>query len=330
VSRVAATVKDLVEQYVERARFGGEGEWVGRCPFHDDQSPSFSINENSGLWVCHAQCGGGTLPIFLYYLGFSRRKIDKVLKPIKNDLEAATRRGTKVQVHGDPYRALFPLPNSHLGIYDVDEPHPSLIKAGFDPALLEKYDIGFDPDTRRITYPIRDLYGNLAGISGRVTRTTTEHTDEKYRVFKTELRRFYPDYEIDRRRHLWNMDRVYPALYKAGENHRVTVVEGYKACLWLIQHGFRNTVALQGSSISRAQLAQLHRLGCPITLFLDNDVTGRKKTATVGNRLYGPVQDITVVDLPEKAPQQPDDFDGEELGYLHEDALPYWKWLRRR
>lgn len=303
---------------------------MGLCPFHDDRTPSFSINENSGLWVCHAQCGGGTLPIFLFYLGFSRRKVDKLIRPIRDELEAASRRQAKVRVSGDPFRAKFILPNAHLGVYDVDRYHPSLTKAGFDPEVLRRYDVGFDREQNRITYPIRDLYGNLAGISGRKTRSTRTHTDEKYRVYKPELRRYYPEYEIDRRRHLWNMDRVYPSLYRSGGNHRVAVVEGYKACLWHVQHGFPNTVALQGSAISRIQVAQLHRLGCPITLFLDNDVTGRKKTETVGDRLYGPIQDIRVVDLHVDAPQQPDDFDGEELGYLHEDAIPFWRWMRRR
>src|SRR5438445_13694799 len=32
-----------------------------RCPLHDDRSPSFSINIDTGLWICYAGCGSGNL-----------------------------------------------------------------------------------------------------------------------------------------------------------------------------------------------------------------------------------------------------------------------------
>lgn len=34
------------------------------CPFHDDRRPSFSANEKSGLWICHAGCGSGNFDQF--------------------------------------------------------------------------------------------------------------------------------------------------------------------------------------------------------------------------------------------------------------------------
>ena len=36
-------------------------ELVACCPLHDDRRPSFSINLSTGLWICHAGCGGGNL-----------------------------------------------------------------------------------------------------------------------------------------------------------------------------------------------------------------------------------------------------------------------------
>lgn len=35
------------------------GKYSMRCPLHDDKNPSFSVNEDEGVWNCHAQCGGG-------------------------------------------------------------------------------------------------------------------------------------------------------------------------------------------------------------------------------------------------------------------------------
>ncbi len=45
------------------------------CPFHDDHSPSFSVNLDTGLWVCHAGCGGGNVIDFVmkrHSLSFSK------------------------------------------------------------------------------------------------------------------------------------------------------------------------------------------------------------------------------------------------------------------
>ena len=33
-------------------------EWMGLCPFHEDRSPSLSVNEESRVWHCFG-CGEG-------------------------------------------------------------------------------------------------------------------------------------------------------------------------------------------------------------------------------------------------------------------------------
>jgi CHC2 zinc finger len=41
-------------------RFTGQGdEQKTRCPFHDDRTPSLSVNFEKGAWCCHAGCGNG-------------------------------------------------------------------------------------------------------------------------------------------------------------------------------------------------------------------------------------------------------------------------------
>lgn len=50
------TVEELVSQYVELNAKG-----VGKCPFHDDENPSFSINADENYWNCFSGCGGGSV-----------------------------------------------------------------------------------------------------------------------------------------------------------------------------------------------------------------------------------------------------------------------------
>jgi len=50
------TVRELIEQFVDLNDKG-----IGRCPFHDDEKPSFSVNEKENYWNCFAGCGGGSV-----------------------------------------------------------------------------------------------------------------------------------------------------------------------------------------------------------------------------------------------------------------------------
>ena len=50
------TVLELVESYVDLNSKG-----VGKCPFHDDKHPSFSVNIKENYWHCFAGCGGGSV-----------------------------------------------------------------------------------------------------------------------------------------------------------------------------------------------------------------------------------------------------------------------------
>jgi hypothetical protein len=50
------SVEELVSEYVDLSRSG-----VGKCPFHDDNNPSFSVNVKENYWHCFSGCGGGSV-----------------------------------------------------------------------------------------------------------------------------------------------------------------------------------------------------------------------------------------------------------------------------
>jgi DNA primase len=328
--RVASVVRQIAEEHLSRYREGADHEIIGLCPLHEDNTPSFAINEKTGLWVCYGGCGGGSLSYLLYRLEYGRKKIDHVLGPIRDQLQLPVKK--RIKDVADPFRALYPLPEALLGVYDVDKPHPMLADI-FEPELLRRYDVGYDRRNHRITFPIRDLYGNLAGFSGRATARTPPNSSgdiAKYKIYDKEIIKEYPDYKFDRSRHLYNMDRVYPNLYYSEEVQPLILVEGFKAALWLIQCGFPNVVAFMGAALTTSGCALIQRLSSRIILFLDNDVTGRRKTAKVGRDLSRAVRRLSVVEYPFSAFAQPDSFDDDELTLLFNDhCLPLRRWVRR-
>lgn len=56
---------DFYERQLESFSDLSSGEASALCPFHDDEHPSFSVNLDTGLWHCHAGCGGGDVYSFV-------------------------------------------------------------------------------------------------------------------------------------------------------------------------------------------------------------------------------------------------------------------------
>ncbi|MBA3533347.1 MAG: hypothetical protein H0T73_15610, partial [Ardenticatenales bacterium] len=52
----SVSVRSLVSRYVDLSPSG-----VGYCPFHEDDCPSFAVNDAGNYWHCFAGCGGGSV-----------------------------------------------------------------------------------------------------------------------------------------------------------------------------------------------------------------------------------------------------------------------------
>jgi hypothetical protein len=53
----------VIERYVSLRKSGHS--FVGRCPFHDDQHPSFTVSEDKGVFYCHGCHAGGDVIRFV-------------------------------------------------------------------------------------------------------------------------------------------------------------------------------------------------------------------------------------------------------------------------
>ena len=98
----------------------------------------------------------------------------------------------------------------------------------------------------------------------------------------------YLGYQCENHRFLWNYDRIFPKVSLANSDDTVYVVEGFKACLWMIQCGFKNTVASMGSHLLNTSNDSFIDLVVKIVLCFDNDEAGRKATERVGKIPLGP------------------------------------------
>lgn len=329
-------VHDALKKYLRYTKTSGPNNIGGPCPFHkggQEKRPSFYMHVETGVFYCHTCHAKGTFVQFLRRMGASAKEVDvhfavaeKAPKKRRNPLKKAA--GV-----GDHF-----LNEALLGIFEFCP--KSLVAEGFDPKLLKRMEIGFDKANMRITFPIRDINGRLVGLSGRTVRTDPD--ERRYQVYKSEdLLPFagddpdtlaqYRAYDIKNHDFLWNMHNVYPKAFY-GDTDTVIIVEGYKACLWLLQQDIENVVALQGSRMTATQERILSRLGVTYILLLDANKAGREGTYDTARRLQKRGLRVLCCDYSEWAEEstQPDDLDNEELLSVLDDALPFSKWRKKR
>lgn len=341
-------VIDIIRRYVDdRIRKAGEGQISCRCPFHkggQERKPSFSVNVDMGLYHCFTCHESGTIPTLLTRLGLPPNTVDReteaIRDAIKANLEDLKIKRQKQQIGNDPFRTPFVLSESIIAAYNWCP--TQLVQSGYQIPWLQYLQVGVDRKNWRITYPVRDIYGNLAGIVGG----TMTGQLPKYRVYKGKRKDHlgnvipseygewfdeeYPEYVFQNHDYLWNMDRVYPRLFFGKEGETLYIVEGFKAAIWMMQHGYRNTVALMGTSMSWKQQQLVLRMSSKILLFLDNDSAGQEGTLTIGDKLQKAVPSVWVARYPWHTKCQPDDLDKSGLYYAVGNATPLRKWKKQR
>lgn len=333
-------------------RFSGDSNIKIKCPFHksgNETNASFSINVDMGLFQCFTCHISGSVKTLLKMLGLDRKTIDSETSGLKDLFDAnyaALKHKRQTDCLGaDPFRAKLILPETFLTPYEYMP--TKLVEGGFWPSTLQYCEVGFDLHNNRITYPIRDLYGNLAGVVGG---KSLAHQEPKYLVYsgkrtdratgRTTPSNFgfwfdedyqYEGYEFDNHDFLWGFDRVYPRLFFGKEVETLVVVEGYKAAMWCIQSGWTNTVALMGSSLSYRQKQLLLRVRSNrIVFFLDNNDAGRAGTSKIASELHKLMNGVLIARYPSDAHEecQPDDLTPEAVTLAISSAVTYPTWRK--
>lgn len=322
---IKSVVESLAEQYLKWWRPTSDGKNIyGACPFHHETTEgAFYMSTETGLWICHGCQARGSLPTFMKEIGAPRRVRTVVMDQIGPELLKKER--PKIASR-DQFKGHMALNESLLGVFDFCP--TSLVEAGFSKDVLREHDVGFDKEAMRITFPIRNHLGVLMGIAGR----TVVGERPRYKIYKEgDFARFsdrYKGYDIQKKNFLWNFHNVYPEAFH-GELSVVYVVEGFKAALWLIQHGYRSAVALMGTYLSEMQRALLQRLAADIYIMLDNTDSARKGVLDAGNRLRTGNR-VLVCEYPERCwgGDQPDNLTANELKAVINEAESFNTWRK--
>lgn len=309
----SATVLEIAQRYLEHVKKSGNANIAASCPFHETDNPegysvTFSMSLSTGLWHCFSCKEGGNLYQFLQRMQLSHVDLKKHSLLLER-LEKNT--GRKPEKKNVSIEHLPAIPESLLGeFYTLPV---ELLHAGFLPSTLKAFDVGVDQKHGRVVYPLRDQTGRLLGISGR-------GVNPRYKIYDKE----YLDWGIAEQDPnvktavIWGrkLDRRYP----------VVLVEGFKACMWVWQAGYRNVAALMGSQLSPQQKKILQTFDLPFTLMLDNDSAGQIGTYVIGKQLIK----TNVVSVATYDADQPDKHPIEDIPFVLDNAVPFSTWNKEQ
>jgi len=337
-------IVEVIGQYVALKPQGKN--MVGLCPFHQEKTPSFSVNGDSQFFHCFGcKAGGDVITFWMKYhnLGFKEAVEDLCSKyNIKlPKLKDALPESIKGLYEANKVAADF----FNRALWDNDVGRSArayLEKRGLSKEILEEFGIGYAPDswdalsiyfqkkgllqeglkagligkTRqgnyydrfrdRIMFPLFGIKGELLGFGGRLLEASN-HEPKYLNTPETQV--------FQKRRYLYGL---YQNLVPIKKTREVFFVEGYVDLLTLRSYGINNAVATLGTALTPDHLKLIKPHCSQITLIFDGDTAGRKASLRVLPIFVNEEIVPNVVLLPEG--HDPDSF-LREKGYVEFSKL---------
>ncbi len=326
---VESLVFSLAPQLSDRA-IRGSGYILIQCPFHGggrERTPSCSVSKEKPVFFCHACLESGHITRLLRTLGMSKGAASRAIEDsgLNQPRDAVVEQAAR-QFTGNPFRGEFILDDDLLDKYRAAP--KMLMEQGFRKSTLRHHEVGFDVSNFRITFPLRNVYGELVGVSGRAV---TSNQEPRYKIYKTEL--------IERRDvhvpYNYSMDAVKGALLwhghvvrqvmRDGDDEALIITEGFKACMWLFQAGYHTAVALVGAYLSQLHAELIAQTTKYAFLFLDNNPAGRQGTFFAAERLMKKGVRFKIANYPDDR-EQPDELEPKEVQEALRTAKTFADW----
>ncbi|MDQ2764259.1 MAG: DNA primase, partial [Pseudomonadota bacterium] len=311
-------------------------EYRACCPFHNEKSPSFYVNDDKGFYHCFGCSAHGDairwltdqrgLPFMDAVKELANAASMDVPAP---DPREAQRQERAVGLH-EAMAAAEAWFTEQLNGIEGGEARAYLKKRGISPELAQRFGIGLAPDSRarlrsalsRFGDPMLVECGLLIAVDdkepydrfrGRLMIPIRDPRGRSIGFGGRILGPGEPKYLnspdtplFDKGRTLWNLDKAAGAARKA---NRLIVVEGYMDAIALAGAGIEEVVAPNGTALTEHQIERLWRLiDVPVVCF-DGDSAGQKAAARAANRalpILRPGCSLDFATLP--AGQDPDDI----------------------
>lgn len=301
----AADIVEVVSDYVHLTRRGSN--YMGLCPFHNERTPSFSVNKRRNFCYCFSCHKGGSPVNFImekegisyhdallqlaakYGIEVHERELSDEERDLQNERDSMftankwameqmsanlteTDEGKDIGLQYFYQRGLTDeaIRAFHLG-YAIDRGNAlasAARNAGYDQEILVKLGVlGKSQDER--------IYDRFRGrVIFPVFTTSGKVVAFGGRTLKGDKAKYInsPESEIYKKSN--ELYGIYQAKNSIVREDKCFLVEGYMDVIGMWQSGLQNVVASSGTALTDGQIAMIHRFTSNVTLIYDGDNAG--------------------------------------------------------
>ena len=304
-----ARIEEVVGDFVTLKRRGSN--MIGRCPFHDEKTPSFTVNTARGIFKCFG-CGkaGDSIKFVMEHEHFTYPEALKYIARRYN-IEVEEREVTPEEKVAETERESLFTVNEFARNFFRTALHESeegqaiglsyFKERGFTPETIEKFQLGYSPESFDALLKTAEEKGYKAEYLIKLGLIKENDKGRRYDAYRGRV--IFPIHNISGRvigfggrvlkktetapkyinspqNEIYDKSKTLYGIYFAKEsiikNDLCYLVEGYTDVTSLYQAGIKNVVASSGTSLTEDQIKLIRRFSENVTILYDGDSAGIK------------------------------------------------------
>lgn len=336
--REAIDIVELIGEYVQLKKQGRN--YFGLCPFHGENSPSFSVSPEKQIFHCFGCGAGGNVFTFLMDIeGYNFVEAAKALAekgniPLDVEIVKETRNkelpdelSKMIEAH-ELLRKFY----HHLLIHTTEgqEALEYLIARGFTEELINKFQIGYALDSwdfvvkfltkRGYSLEIMEQAGLIIRrekdqtyfdrFRNRVMFPIFDHQGNTIAFSGRALGEDQPKYLNSPETPIFNKSNTLYNFHLARAHIRkkeqVVLFEGFADCISAVSAGVENSIATMGTALTEQHMQLLKRNTNQVVICYDSDSAGLNAANRAANLLIEKGFQIKVSLMPDNL--DPDDY----------------------
>lgn len=299
-------IVDVISSYIPLVQKGKN--YVGVCPFHNDNHPSMSVSRDKQIYKCFSCGAGGN--VFQFLMNYEHVDFYEALK-ILSDKTGVSIDGVNIKKKSTKYDKIYEiydlankfyqnnintkegkrakeylldrgLSDEVIKAFEIglstnndDDLYKLLTSKGYDSLTLERFGLTSgrgDIYRKRVMFPLYDINGRCVAFSGRIYFES--HKNKYMNTKETPI--------FIKGNCLYNYHK---AKDEARNKGSVIIMEGFMDVIRAYTIGYKNVVALMGTALTNEQANLIKKLSWNVYLCLDGDEAGRNANIKNGEIL---------------------------------------------
>ena len=325
-----ADIVDVVSDYVHLVRRGAN--YMGLCPFHNERTPSFSVNKARNFCYCFScHKGGSPVNFIMEKEGISYQDALKQLAR-KYGIEVQERELTDEEREAHSRKEGMFIANEWAKNYFIDNLHQKeegknvgltyLYGRKVLPEAINAFQLGYAIDSSNDFTRAALKKGFSLEILKTLGLTGTTQQGHDYDKFRGRIifpiinssgktiafggrdlkgapAKYINSPESDIYSKSHELYGIYQAKGAMVRENKCYLVEGYLDVIGLWQSGVKNVVASSGTALTDGQISLIHRFTENVTLIYDGDSAGIKASLRGIDMLLSHNLNVKAVPLPD-------------------------------